>query len=167
MPQATVIPPGGGDRVPGTIFKIREALVQQAFSIVEHPYGPRVLIPPHQHARFDQITVVLEGEVGIQVGTDVIIAAPGTYVHKPRGVPHVHWNAHDAPARVMEITFPGGLEHFFEELASLLGRGAPPAELAALGARYDTTFFPEQIPPLQDRYGVQLLGRAPSGPRPG
>ena len=49
-----------------------------------------------------------------------------------------------------------------QELPSDPGRGAPPAELAALGARYDTTFFSEQIPALQARYGVRLLGRAPS-----
>jgi hypothetical protein len=83
-------------------------------------------------------------------------------VHKPRGVPHAHWNPHDAAARVMEITVPGGLEHFFEEMAALLASGATPSALATLGARYETTFLFDEIPALQARYGVELLGRAPA-----
>ena len=151
-----VVPPGEGESpAPGVIFKVTEAETGGTFSIVEHPYEPRALIPPHVHETVDQITYVVEGTVGIRVGDVEVAARAGTYVRKPRGVPHAHWNPTDARARVLEITFPGGFEDFFRGLSL----GAAPDELAAYGVRYGTRFLPEWIPELSERYGVSPPGR--------
>jgi quercetin dioxygenase-like cupin family protein len=91
------------------------------FALVEHPIAPRALAGPmHVHKHEDEYSYVLEGEVGFQVGDEVFSAGPGQLVAKPRGIWHGFWNANDEPARVLELISPGGFEHYFVELASLL-----------------------------------------------
>src|SRR5262249_38603213 len=80
---------------------------------VEVPAKTRV--KPHRHAREDEFSLVLGGTVGARVGDRVLEAGPGTYLVKPRGIPHALWNAASAPAKVVEILCPGGLESYFEE----------------------------------------------------
>lgn len=94
-----IVQPGEGRQLPGIVFKVAAKHADGAFSIVEHPYPPGVLIPPHVHAAADQVTYVIEGEVGIRVGDDVFDALTGAYVIKPRGIPHTHRNASAHPAR--------------------------------------------------------------------
>ena len=55
------------------------------------------------HEREDEYSFVLEGRVGVQVGEEVRVAAPGYLVFKPRSIWHAFWNAGDEPARVLEI----------------------------------------------------------------
>lgn len=62
--QGSMVSPHEGRTLPGVIFKVTSAETGGSFSIVEHPYAPRVLVPPHVHYRVDQVTYVLEGEVG-------------------------------------------------------------------------------------------------------
>ncbi len=143
--------------IPGVIFKVLSAESRGAFSIVEHPYQARVLIPPHLHASVDQVTYVLEGRVGIRVGEAVFDADVGSYIVKPHGVPHTHWNPTDAPARVMEISTPGDFELFFEEMVSAMSTGDR-SKLAEVGKRHDTEFLLDWVPELKARYGVKLIG---------
>ncbi len=154
-----VVRPGEGKTLPGIIFKISERHTGGTFSIVEHPLPPKVLVPPHVHARHDQITYVIEGEVGIQEGDQVIQATAGTYVHKPRGVPHIFWTPRMEPARIMEITFPGGFEGFFEELGQIFAAGGSPERLRELGERYSTTFLMDRVPELLAKHNLKLMGR--------
>jgi hypothetical protein len=59
---------------------------QDNFALVEHPIGPRALAAPmHTHRYKDEYTYVLEGEVGVQVGEEVLLALPGDLVFKHRG----------------------------------------------------------------------------------
>src|SRR3712207_9301476 len=44
------------------------------------------MIPPHTHAREDECSFVLEGEMKCYVGGEVVLAQKGSYVIKPRGV---------------------------------------------------------------------------------
>jgi uncharacterized cupin superfamily protein len=47
------------------------------FSLVEHPMAPRGLgAPMHVHRNEDEYSYVLEGEVGVQIGDDVVIGRP-------------------------------------------------------------------------------------------
>jgi mannose-6-phosphate isomerase-like protein (cupin superfamily) len=57
------------------------------FSLVEHPIVPRGLAAPvHLHTREDEFSFVLEGRWGFMLGSDVVYAAPGDLVYKPRDV---------------------------------------------------------------------------------
>lgn len=158
--SVVVVRPGEGRALPGIIFKIYARETRGAFSVVEHPIAPRILIPPHSHQDADQVTYVLEGSTGMRIGDDEVLCDSGAYVVKPRGITHTLWNPTDAPARVMEITTPGNFEGFFEGLGEVFGQPGPdrPQRLRELGSRYATTFSMDWVPDLIARHGVKLLG---------
>jgi mannose-6-phosphate isomerase-like protein (cupin superfamily) len=143
----------------GVCFKVPAAATGGAFSIVEHPVRPGTLAPPHVHADEDELSYVLEGTFGVRVGDDVIEAGPGSYVVKPRGVPHTFWNAGPAPARLIEIIAPAGFERYFTEMADLLQRHGPDFDrISDLAAGYHLSFRMDWVDDLVARYGVTLLG---------
>jgi hypothetical protein len=101
---------------------------------------------------------VLEGEVGFEIGDEVLSAGPGKLVAKPRGIWHAFWNAGDKPARVLEVIAPGGFEQYFAELAPLLppARSEPDfAGLAQLQAKYGLTMDPSTIERLSREHGLE------------
>ena len=158
-----LIPPGAGEAVAmgglGVVFKLSGADTGGAFAVVEHPLAPGALAgPPHTHAREDEVSLVLEGEVGVQVGDEVFHATPGAYVVKPRGVPHTFWNAGPAPARVQETIAPAGFEGYFREVAAVLAAGGPPdfARLGEIAARYGLTLHMERLAAVERAHGVRL-----------
>lgn len=157
-----LIDSGEGRKIPGTIFKVSKEDTRGTLSIWEHPYPPGVLVPPHAHAAHDQVMFVIEGVVGARIGDEEFTAGPGAYLNKPRSVPHTMWNASPDPARVMEITTPGGLEAFVEGIAEILSGGESPDRrtLSEHAAKYDTTFVLDWVPELERKYKVRLMGGA-------
>jgi quercetin dioxygenase-like cupin family protein len=145
----------------GVTFKILGEHTGGAFAIVEHPVLPKTLIPPHTHYEEDELSFIVEGEFGFKVGEHVFTAGPGSYVFKPRGIPHTWWNGGEETARLVEIIWPGGFEHFFEELGAAFeaAGGAPPdPELVrGLSERYRTPYLMEWVPELERTYGVSAL----------
>lgn len=92
----------------------------------------------HVHRVQEETFYVLEGDCEWQIGDEVVHAKPGAYVFIPPGVPHNIGNASTMAARIMTVS-PPGHEHYFEELAMLVARGAPDAAaIAELRSRYDT-----------------------------
>lgn len=161
-----VINPGEGEKTDlgglGVDFKVWGDATRGSLSIVEHPMEPGRLVPPHVHENEDELSYVLEGSFGVRVGDRVATAGPGTYVFKPRGVPHTFWNAGGGPGRLLEIIWPAGFERFFEAL----GKAAQTADSqetfetqrAELGARYNLRFVPDWADELKKQYGLKLLG---------
>lgn len=94
----------------------------------------------HIHRVQEETFFVVEGECRWEVGGRLIDAKPGTFVFIPPGVPHNIANASDQPARMIMTVSPPGHEHYFEELANLVAKGAPPdpTAIAELRRRYDT-----------------------------
>ena len=158
----SVVPPGAGRSV--KLFGVRfaykvtgaESGGQLALLEVEIPGA--TLVKPHTHTREDEFSLVLAGTVGVRVGDDVLEAGPGTYLMKPRGVPHAMWNRGSEPVRVLEILSPAGLESYFEEPAPVLAHedGAGPPEYYALAERYGITINDDWIEDLERTYGVKL-----------
>jgi len=109
-----VIPPREGKAVSlggfGAIFKIPGDSSEGRFSIVEHPIDPGRMVHPHVHAHEDEFSYILEGEIGARVGDEVLQATTGSYVFKPRGLPHTFWNATTQPARLLELISHAGFE---------------------------------------------------------
>ena len=137
------------------------------FALVEHPIGPRALAAPmHTHEHEDEYTYVLEGEVGVQIGEEVLVARPGDLVFKPRGVPHAFWNPADEPARALEIISPAGFERYFAELAPLFppANGGPLDEEAvdAVREKYGLEMDMGSIPVLAEREGLLIDAPPPS-----
>lgn len=129
-------------------------------ALVEHPIQPLALAAPqHTHEREDEISYVIAGQVGIQIGDQVMVAGPGTVVFKPRGIPHAFWNAGETEARVVELITPAGFEHYFEEMAALFAEakeGLPdPERAAAVCARYALRMDFGSIPQLIAAHGLR------------
>jgi quercetin dioxygenase-like cupin family protein len=57
------------------------------------------------------------------VGGEVVLAKEGSYVVKPRGVPHAFFNAGPGTVRIMEILTPvGEFEGYFDEVGEIVSQ---------------------------------------------
>jgi quercetin dioxygenase-like cupin family protein len=156
-----VVQPGGG-RVGrlgpgvGVHFKIDGADTGGALSVVEHPFAVGALVRPHVHTREDEISIVLEGEIGFRSEDQEVVLGPGGYIIKPRNQVHAMWNAGTTPARMIEIISPAGFEGFFRGFADLNDAGPIDlAKVAALAADYGLPYAePDWLPEVIERYGL-------------
>jgi quercetin dioxygenase-like cupin family protein len=166
-PSRFLVQPDGGRVVMegplGVITKIPGTATNRVISIVEHPVAARILVPPHVHQDHDEWSYILEGRIGARVGDDEFIAEAGSYILKPRQIPHVFWNPDDSPARILEIITPSGLEEMFATFGELGSRGElTPETMAQTAARYGSTMSMDWIPDLIARHGLTMMGGAPS-----
>jgi quercetin dioxygenase-like cupin family protein len=143
----------------GVVFKIDGHDAGGALSIVEHPFDVGALVPPHVHTLEDEISIVLEGDIGFRSGDQEVVLGPGGYIVKPRGEVHAMWNAGSTPARMIEVISPAGFEGFFRELAGMTAAG--PVELpviAKLAEGYQLPFAePDWLPDVIARYNLTSL----------
>src|SRR5947209_6519463 len=142
----------------GVRFMVDGAESGGGFSLVEHPMSPRALAAPlHRHHREDEYSYVLEGRMGALLGDEVLEAAPGDLVFKPRDQWHTFWNAGDEPCRILEIIAPAGFERFFDELVDMGGvTQADPETFAQLRERYGLGMQPETVPELLEGFGSRM-----------
>src|SRR2546423_10181684 len=159
-----VVAPQDGERVDLGGLGVRYMTSGEGFALVEHPIAPRTLAAPmHTHTHEDEFSYVLEGEVGVQIGDEAIYARPGDLVRKPRGIPHAFWNRTDAPARLLEIVSPAGIERYVADIAPLLPPAVPEPDFAALAEvqrRYGLEMDMGSIESISRREGLPL----PPGP---
>ena len=137
-------------------YKVVSADCGGSLAVLEVEIPARTLVKPHSHSREDEFSLVLSGTVGVRIGDQVQEAGPGSYLVKPRGVPHAMWNATGDPAKVAEILSPGGLEGYFEELAPILADHRTPPEYYQLAESYGISIQDEWIEDLERTYGVKL-----------
>jgi quercetin dioxygenase-like cupin family protein len=113
-----ILGPGEGKtiNVPGIpiTFKATKSDTGGAYTLTEETVigaGP----PQHIHKVEDEAFYVLEGEVGIKIGEQIVRGVPGSFVLVPRGTVHTYWNVGTTPAKVLSIISPAGFEEFFAE----------------------------------------------------
>jgi quercetin dioxygenase-like cupin family protein len=158
-----LVGPGDGNVVMegplGVITKIPGTATSGVMAIVEHPVAARILVPPHVHQDHDEWSYILEGRIGARIGDDEFIAEAGSYILKPRQIPHVFWNPDDRPARILEIITPSGLEEMFAKFGELGARGElTPQTMGETAAGYGSTMFMDWVPDLIGRYGLTMMG---------
>jgi len=134
---------------------------QGAFSVVEHPLEPGAFALPHTHSREDEFSYVLEGTVGVKLGDQEFLVSRGTYIVKPRGIPHAFWNPGPEPARLLEIIAPAGFERYFMQLAALVNKNVSRDDEAfeKLASEYGLTYHMQQVPALVTKYGLRAPRR--------
>jgi len=140
-------------------YGIGSAETDGGLSMLEVTIPPRTLIKPHLHAHEDEFSLVLAGPIGVRAGEDTIEEVPtGSWLVKPRGVPHAMWNIGEQPARVLEVVMPGGLERYFEEIAPVLRNHGPDwtKRYADLAEAYGLTILDDWSDELKARYGITL-----------
>jgi quercetin dioxygenase-like cupin family protein len=115
---------------------------------------PRGSSPPlHVHFREDEAFYVLDGELTVRVGDQVLNAAAGSFIWGPRNVPH-QFRVDSPTARLLTLFVPGGGEEMFSYMSR-------PAEALTLPPSSDK---PLQMPSaelqamLEERYGGKVLG---------
>src|SRR5438552_7703025 len=143
----------------GVKFKISGGETNRAFSSVEHHVQPRTLVPPHLHHDTDEYSYVVEGQFGARTGDEILLAGPGDYILKPRGIPHTFWNPTDKVARLVEIISPAGFEKFFAEAGELFKNTRPdPAKIQALSSKYHASLgWDEWVPELTKKYKLRVF----------
>ena len=155
-----VVAPGEGKTV--MLFGVRFSYKIEShdsagkLAVLEVEIPAHTLVKPHNHTREDEFSLVLEGTVGVRVGDRELTAGPGSYLVKPRHTPHAMWNATNAPARVIEILAPAGLEAYFEELAPILAEHRTAPEYYQLAEDYGITICDDWIEELERTHGVKL-----------
>jgi mannose-6-phosphate isomerase-like protein (cupin superfamily) len=92
-------------------------------------------IPRHLHERADECVYVLAGTLGVDCADRSYTAGPGSTVLLPHGVPHALRRASDPPPRLLQISSPGGWEHYLEDLFEA-GATLDPARLNPIAAPY-------------------------------
>lgn len=124
----------------GFIYHLNGEQTGGRLSVVEHPIEPRsVAAPMHTHTKEDEFSFVTEGEVTFQLADEIIVARPGDFVLKPRGIPHAFWNASDKPCSFLELISPAGFENYFRAIGKLWDpeRGPDFDKFYALAEEYD------------------------------
>ncbi len=113
-----------------------------AFEIID-VRGPRETGPPPHHHPWDEAYILLEGELLVQRGDEVVILQPGDCVHIPANTLH-RYEVKSETAHFYTITSPASAADFFEDVS----RSVPSADdmpalvAAARRHRVESPLFP-------------------------
>jgi mannose-6-phosphate isomerase-like protein (cupin superfamily) len=145
--EAFVLAPGEARRNPSVQPTLKAGAADTAgvLSIHEGYVPARTAGPPLHVGEGDESFYVLEGTLTIQAGDHVHEVASGGFVWVPRGTPHTFANRSGAPARMLSISVPGGVEAMFAERASYLSSTAGPPD-------------PRRVIEIAERHGGRHVG---------
>ena len=129
-------------------FKATAAETGGAYTVLELDAAPNVGPPPHIHRDADESFYVLEGVFDFVLGADAFSAGPGSFVHLPKGIVHVHKAGGGAAARALVIQSPAGVERFIEEL------GVPIVDGSTLPEARDV----DRIVSVARKHGIEVPG---------
>ena len=115
---------GEGERAGTTLIKA----ARPELSLLEFEIKPGGGVEPHFHRRHSDSFYVLEGELEIHVGDEVVRGGPGTYALAPPGIVHYFRNVSHAPARALNLHTPGGFAEYRLELEALRAQGIEPTD---------------------------------------
>lgn len=97
--------------------------------------------PDHLHFHQEEVFFVLEGtyEVGVEGITRTV--GPGTFVYLPRHAVHTFKNVGTTPAKMLDMSVPGGQDRYFREISDLAkGDGFSGEKIREISQRHDTNF---------------------------
>ena len=103
------------------------------------------------HHRESEWFYVLDGELTVWVGGQVVRAPAGSFVFGPQGTPHTFTVRSAGGARFLLVTRPAGLEGFMRFL-----RRASPIPHAAAATECPTR--PQAETAIAAEYGLDILG---------
>jgi quercetin dioxygenase-like cupin family protein len=142
----------------GVTHKVTAENFGGALTIIEAGLPPGEMIPPHTHTREDECALVLEGELTLDVGGEIVVAPVGSFVLKPRGVYHAVCNTGTKPVRFLEMHRPGEFENYYDEYEEIVESAMNEDERlkarAELGERYGVTWHDERILEAMARFGI-------------
>ena len=83
---------------------------------------PLYIAPLHVHFDDDEAWYVLEGELCVRLGDDVVHVPAGGAVLAPRGTPHTYWNPSPDPLRYLLVMTPR-VQRLIEAIHAMTERG--------------------------------------------
>lgn len=122
--SAFVVLDGDGEKMRGpaggpTTIKARAETANGTFTALENIVASKQGPPLHIHIREDEMYYILDGHLRFKADEQLLDAPTGSFVFIPRGTPHCFQNIGDAPARILVMFTPAGMERFFEGQAKL------------------------------------------------
>ena len=153
-----IVPAGEGTPLwyRGTLMtvKAKADTTGGTITVIEHAMPAGFAAPPHTHHAEDEPWYVLEGHVRFFCQDQAFDAEPGAFIFLPKDVTHSFRVDESAPARMLLMGVPGGIERYFAEA----GEPAVERTLPPPPGPPDM----DRLRPLARRYGIELLG----GPTP-
>lgn len=132
--------PGEGHVHPGfpqMVLKADSEATRGAYTMHEDTLPPGEGGPPvHTHLDQEEAFYVIEGELTMLLGEELISAPAGTFVLVPAGWRHGFANRSNSAVRMLGIFSPRGFDHGFEEIGEWIARGGEPDEGHALSEKY-------------------------------
>ena len=110
------------------------------------PRGAAASRPPSR----GRVVHVIEGELTLWVGGDVIKAPAGSFVYGPRDVPHTFLVSSDQ-ARFLLVVQPAGFEEFFRAMSQ-------PAPSLTVPPPMEPPADPSPMIAAAAEYGLEILG---------
>jgi quercetin dioxygenase-like cupin family protein len=104
------------------------------YSLMEQLMPAKAGPPPHVHEQGEEVFYILEGELALQLGDQVIAGTPGQLVRIPAGTPHA-FAVRTETARVLNFYVPAALDL----QVAMLGTPATSAVLPPPGAQRPPT----------------------------
>ncbi|MFN7935517.1 MAG: cupin domain-containing protein [Bryobacteraceae bacterium] len=138
--------PGAGPR--DAILKISGDDTGGEFALFEIPPG-NPGPPLHLHHIENELFWVLEGELDVQVGSDIIRLTAGSCAYAPRMTPHTWQPVGGHDVRFLAFAEPAGhLEEFIAELLRRRRSGGPvdPASMKSLFEKYEMEVVGPALP---------------------
>jgi quercetin dioxygenase-like cupin family protein len=89
----------------GVNVHVRGEESEGRIAVMENIGGPSQGPPLHHHA-FDELFLVLDGELTFQLGDERLVRGRGDFAFAPRGVPHTFANLSGAPSRMLLVCTP-------------------------------------------------------------
>ena len=119
-----------------------------------------MLAPVHTHEIQDEASYMLEGELAFWLDGNITRAGPGTFLFKPKGVPHTIFNDGKVTGKFLEFCWPGGLDEYLEDMAAAMSSGGPPdfKLIAAIAEKHKIAQDFRSIQVLGEQYGVRQVG---------
>ena len=161
IPLPKVVGAGQGEtrRVGGHViaFKALADETAGAYSLFETLTAPGQGTPAHIQHYDDEAWYVLVGTYEARIGEQTLRLGAGCYALVPRGTLHAYRNTGDAPARLLLLTSPGGIqERYFAEVGERVraqpGPAAPADGSGALG-----------LAAAAEKYGIEFPPPPPPG----
>ena len=154
IPHELLMKPGQGTSlsIVGDIltFKAVSEDTGGQYTLVEVQVDPDIGPPPHIHHREDEAFYIQEGELEFQLGDQIVIATPGTFLYSPKGHVHRFTNKTTQRAKMLAWYMPAGIEQFFAEVGVEVDNPDAPSIPAS----------PERIERLlaaAPQYGIEIL----------
>jgi len=117
--------------VVGDVYTILVSGAQTAgrYCLIDMIVRPGGGPPPHRHD-FEEMFTILEGDLEFTFRGKVVNVGAGSTVNIPANAPHAFRNSSAAPARLLCMAAPAGLDEFFLLVGDrVASRESPPPDL--------------------------------------